>query len=127
MEGMQQFLEESMNIDAIVRLALFIGIPAFMMWRGYKKMSEGERKDLKTDVTSKRFIATYGLIALSLVFLLVEPIFEATWMKVISGVLFSIGMIVSSVFIWLNASSKWKAVLGIISSIIALAIFLWTT
>ncbi|WP_258831879.1 hypothetical protein [Peribacillus frigoritolerans] len=114
-----------MNIDAIVRLALFIGIPAFIMWRGYKKMSEAERNDLKTDVTSKRFIATYGLVALSLVFLLVEPIFEATWMKVISGVLFSIGMLVSSFFIWLNASSKWKAVLCIISSIIALAIFLW--
>ena len=114
-----------MNIDAIVRLALILGIPAFMMWRGYKKMSEEERNDLKTDVTSKRFIATYGLVALSLVFLLVEPIFEMTWMKVISGVLFSIGMIVSSVFIWLNASSKWKAVLGIISSMIALAIFLW--
>ncbi|MGW6661588.1 hypothetical protein [Peribacillus sp. NPDC055009] len=114
-----------MNIDAIVRLALFIGIPAFMMWRGYKKMSEAERNDLKTDVSSKRFTATYGLVALSLVFLLVEPIFEATWMKVISGVLFSIGMIVSSYFIWLNASSKWKAVLGIIYSIIALAIFLW--
>ncbi|WP_350299991.1 hypothetical protein [Peribacillus frigoritolerans] len=114
-----------MNIDAIVQLVLMLGIPAFMMWRGYKKMSEEERNDVKTDFTSKRFIFTGGLVALSWVLLLVEPIFEATWMKVISGVLFSIGMIVSSVFIWLNASSKWKAVLGIISSIIALAIFFW--
>ncbi|MFR0656876.1 hypothetical protein SB719_20235, partial [Pantoea sp. SIMBA_079] len=79
-------------------------------------MSEEERNDVKTDFTSKRFISTYGLVALGCVFLLVEPIFEIAWMKVISGVLFSIGMIVSSVFIWLNASSKWKAVLGIISS-----------
>lgn len=35
-----------MNIDAIVRLVLMLGIPAFMMWRGYKKMSEEERNDL---------------------------------------------------------------------------------
>ncbi|MFE3976494.1 MULTISPECIES: hypothetical protein [unclassified Peribacillus] len=114
-----------MNIDAIVRLVLMLGIPAFMMWREYKKMSEEERNDVKTTFTSKRFISTYGLVALGWVFLLVEPIFEIAWMKVISGVLFSIGMIVSSVFIWLNASPKWKAVLGIISSMIALAIFLW--
>ncbi|CAH0292117.1 hypothetical protein [Peribacillus sp. Bi134] len=114
-----------MNTDAIVRLVLMLGIPAFMMWREYKKMSKEERNEVKTDFTSKRFIATYGLVALSLIFLLVEPIFETTWVKVISAVLISFGMIVSSFFTWLNASSKCKAVLGIISSIIALAIFLW--
>ncbi|KRF51224.1 hypothetical protein ASG99_12880 [Bacillus sp. Soil768D1] len=114
-----------MHIDAIVRLVLMIGIPAFMMWWEYKKMSEEERNDVKTEFTSKRFIFTGGLMVLSWVLLLLEPIFEMTWMKVISGVLFSIGMIVSSVFIWLNASSKWKAVLKIIPLLILFSIFLW--
>ncbi|MES1041811.1 hypothetical protein [Peribacillus simplex] len=67
-----------MSKDAIVQLVLMLGIPAFMMCREYKKMSEEEQNDLKTDVTSKQFIATYGLVTLNLVFLLVEPIFEAT-------------------------------------------------
>ncbi|MDF9759819.1 preprotein translocase subunit YajC [Peribacillus simplex] len=49
-----------MNIDAIVRLVLMVGIPAFMMWREYKKMAEEERNDVKTTFTSKRFISTIG-------------------------------------------------------------------
>ncbi len=56
-----------MKIDAIVRLFLYIGIPFFM--------TEEEQNQAKVDFTSKRFIATYGLLALSLVFVLMEPIF----------------------------------------------------
>ena len=40
-----------------------------------KKISEEEQNQAKVDFTSKRFIATYGLLALSLVFVLMEPIF----------------------------------------------------
>lgn len=115
-----------MNIDAIVRLVLMLGIPAFMMWREYKKMSEEERNDVKTTFTSKRFISTYGLVALGWVFLLVEPIFEIAWMKVISGVLFSIGIMVGIVLTWLDVSSKWKAMLKTITLLIAFSILLWT-
>ncbi|KWW21717.1 hypothetical protein AS888_04190 [Peribacillus simplex] len=114
-----------MKIVAIVRLVLIIVIPAFMMRRSYKKMSKEERHDFMTEVASKRFAATYGLVALSFVFLLLHPIFEFTWLKTGSAVFFSIGMIVSCVFVWLYASSKWKAVLRIISALIAIVIFLW--
>ncbi|MCK2012711.1 hypothetical protein GW626_17525 [Peribacillus muralis] len=46
-------------------MVLFIGIPALMMWRSYKKMTEEERNDFRTDVASKRFAATYGLLDLA--------------------------------------------------------------
>ncbi|MGG0287296.1 hypothetical protein ABEY41_19755 [Peribacillus butanolivorans] len=88
-------------------------------------MSEEERNDVKTDFTSKRFIATNGLVALSLVFLLLEPIFEITWMKTIGAILLSIGMMVGIVLIWFNASSKRNAVLKTITLLIALSIFFW--
>ncbi|MGE7183983.1 hypothetical protein ACQKKK_08220 [Peribacillus sp. NPDC006672] len=114
-----------MNIDAIVRFVLMIGIPAFMMWRGYKKMSEEERNDVKTDFTSKRFIFTIGLFALGWVFLLLEPIFEMTWLETIGVVLLSIGIMVSIVLTWLDAPSKRKAVLKTITFLILFSIFLW--
>ncbi|WP_339200701.1 hypothetical protein [Peribacillus sp. FSL P2-0133] len=114
-----------MNIDAIVRLVLMLGIPAFMMWRGYKKMSEEEQNDVKTDFTSKHFISTIGLVALSLLFFLLEPIFEMTWMKMIGAVFLSIGIMVSIVLTWVDAPSKRKAVLKIITLLIALSIMLW--
>ncbi|MGE7758586.1 hypothetical protein [Peribacillus sp. NPDC097895] len=114
-----------MNIDAIVRLFLMIGIPAFMMWRAYKKMSEEEQNDVKTDFTSKRFISTIGSVALSLLFFLLEPIFEMTWLKTIGVVLLSIGIMVSIVLTWLDAPSKRKAVLKIITLLIAFSIILW--
>ncbi|MFB6800387.1 hypothetical protein [Peribacillus butanolivorans] len=114
-----------MNIDAIVRLVLMLGIPAFMMWREYKKMSEEERNEVKTDFTSKRFIFTGGLMALSWVLLLLEPIFEMIWMKTVGIALISIGVLVGIVLIWLNAPSKRKAVLKIIPLLILFSIFLW--
>ncbi|PJN89587.1 hypothetical protein CVN76_14410 [Bacillus sp. mrc49] len=78
-----------------------------------------------TEVASKRFAATYGLVALSFVFLLLHPIFEFAWLKMESAVFFSIGMMMICAFVWLYASSKWKAVLPIISALIAIVIFLW--
>ncbi|MBT2666859.1 hypothetical protein J7J00_15270 [Bacillus sp. ISL-4] len=114
-----------MNIDAIVRFVLMIGIPAFMMWRCYKKMSEEEQNDVKTDFTSKRFISTIGLMALGWVFFLLEPIFEMTWMETIGVVLLSIVIMVSIVLTWLNAPSKRKAVLKTIPLLIAFSILLW--
>lgn len=101
-----------------------LGIPAFMMWRGYKKMSEEERNEVKTDFTSKRFIFTGGLVALR-VLLLLEPIFEMTWMKTVGTALISIGVLVGIVLIWLNAPSKRKEVLKIIPLLILFSIFLW--
>ncbi|RRN73927.1 hypothetical protein EI200_04405 [Peribacillus simplex] len=112
-----------MNIDAIVRFVLMIGIPAFMMWRGYKKMSEEERNDVKTAFTSKRFISTIGLVVLGWVFFLLEPIFEMTWMETIGVVLLSIGIMVSIVLTWLDTTSKWKKT---ITLLIAFSILLWT-
>ncbi|MGE6376004.1 hypothetical protein [Peribacillus muralis] len=114
-----------MKIVAIVRFLLIIVIPAFMMWRSYKKMGEEERNDFMTEVTSKRFAATYGLVALSFIFISLHPIFEFAWLKTGSAMFFSIGMIVNCVFVWLYASSKWKAVLCIISALIGIVIFLW--
>ncbi|CAH0285325.1 hypothetical protein SRABI84_04031 [Peribacillus simplex] len=95
-----------------------------MMWRGYKKMSEEERNEVKTDFTSKRFIFTGGLVALR-VLLLLEPIFEMTWMKTVGTALISIGVLVGIVLIWLNAPSKRKEVLKIIPLLILFSIFLW--
>ncbi|WP_057913036.1 hypothetical protein [Peribacillus muralis] len=75
-----------MKIVAIVQLVLFIGIPALMMWRSYKKMTEEERNDFRTDFASKRFAATYGLLALSFALLWLEPIFAITWLKTGSAI-----------------------------------------
>ncbi|MBO0998426.1 hypothetical protein IOC57_11790 [Bacillus sp. SD075] len=114
-----------MNIDAIVRLVLMLGIPSFMMWREYKKMSVVERNEVKTDFTSKRFIFTGGLVALSWVLMLLEPIFEMTWMKTVGTALISIGVLAGIVLIWLNARSKRKAVLKFFYLLIVFSIFLW--
>ncbi|MDV7766813.1 hypothetical protein [Peribacillus sp. CSMR9] len=115
-----------MNIDAIVRLVLMLGIPAFMMWREYKKMSEEERNDVKTYFTSKRFISTIGLVTLGWVFFLLGPIFEMTWMETIGVALLSIGIMLGIVLTWLDVSSKWRAVLKTITLLIAFSILLWT-
>ncbi|MED3986620.1 hypothetical protein P4646_21595 [Peribacillus simplex] len=87
-------------------------------------MSEEERNEVKTDFTSKRFIFTGGLVALR-VLLLLEPIFEMTWMKTVGTALISIGVLVGIVLIWLNAPSKRKEVLKIIPLLILFSIFLW--
>ncbi|MCK1981384.1 MULTISPECIES: hypothetical protein [Peribacillus] len=114
-----------MNKDAIVQLVLMLGIPAFMMCREYKKMSEEERNEVRTDFTSKRFIFSVGLVALSWVVLLLEPIFEMTWMKTVGIALISIGGLVGIVLIWLNASLKRKAVPKIIYLLILFSILFW--
>ncbi|MBK3493940.1 hypothetical protein JFL43_03515 [Viridibacillus sp. YIM B01967] len=114
-----------MNTDAIVRLLIFLVIPAFMMGRAYKKMSKEERNEVKGDFTSVRFLTSIGLIQLSLVFLLIEPFFKISLLKTISGVLFSIGIIVSIIRIWLKATSKSIALLRILLLVSALTVFFW--
>ncbi|MGE7623879.1 hypothetical protein ACQKMD_12690 [Viridibacillus sp. NPDC096237] len=115
-----------MKIDAIIQLLLFTLIPTVMMRRAFKKMSEVERNQFKKELTKKSVLSTYGLIALSILILLIERIFDIVFLKIISGLLFSIGIVVHSIFTWLKVQSKIKALIGITLGIVGLIIYLWS-
>ncbi|MGG4267803.1 hypothetical protein [Peribacillus simplex] len=114
-----------MYINVIVQLVLMFVVPAFLMLRLYKKMSEEERNEVKTAFTSKHFIFTFGLVTIGCVLFLLEPIFEMTWMETIGVILLSIGIMADIVLTWLDAPSKRKAMLKTIILLIPFSIFLW--
>ncbi|KOO48686.1 hypothetical protein [Viridibacillus arvi] len=118
--------EKLMKIDAIIQLLLFIMIPTFLMRRSLMKMSEEDRKRFVGELTKKSVLSTYGLIALSILLLMIGRIVDIVFLKIISGLLFSIGVIVHSVLIWFHVSSKYKALLSNTLGIIGLIIFLWS-
>ncbi|MGE7835231.1 hypothetical protein [Viridibacillus arvi] len=115
-----------MKMDAIIQLLLFIMIPTFLMRRSLMKMSEEDRKQFVGELTKKSVLSTYGLIALSNLLLMIGRIVDIVFLKIISGLLFSIGVIVHSVLIWFHVSSKYKALLSNTLGIIGLIIFLWS-
>ncbi|MFJ9461993.1 hypothetical protein [Viridibacillus arvi] len=115
-----------MRIDAIIQLLLFIMIPTFLMRRSLMKMSEEDRKRFVGELTKKSVLSTYSLIALSILLLMIGRIVDIVFLKIISGLLFSIGVIVHSVLIWFQVSSKYKALLSNTLGIIGLIIFLWS-
>ncbi|MEK4760932.1 hypothetical protein MHH85_11810 [Viridibacillus sp. FSL E2-0187] len=115
-----------MRIDAIIQLLLFIMIPTFLMRRSLMKMSEEDRKRFVGELTKKSVLSTYSLIALSILLLMIGRIVDIVFLKIISGLLFSIGIIVHSVLIWFHVSSKYKALLSTTLGIIGLIIFLWS-
>lgn len=115
-----------MRIDAIIQLLLFIMIPTFLMRRSLMKMSEEDRKRFVGELTKKSVLSTYSLIALSILLLMIGRIVDIVFLKIISGLLFSIGVIVHSVLIWFQVSSKYKVLLSNTLGIIGLIIFLWS-
>lgn len=54
---------------------------------------------------------------------MIGRIVDIVFLKIISGLLFSIGVIVHSVLIWFHVSSKYKALLSTTLGIIGLIIF----
>lgn len=115
-----------MKIDSIIQLLLFTLLPTIMMRRAFKKMSEEERNQVKRELTKKSVLSTYGLMVLSILIILIERIFDIACLKIISGLLFTIGIVVHSIFTWLQVQSKIKALIGITLRIIGLIIYLWS-
>jgi len=115
-----------MKIDAIIQLLLFIMIPTFLMRRSLKKMSQEDRKQVVDELTKKSVLSTYGLIALSILILMFGRILDIVFLKIISGLLFTIGIVVHSTFTWLSVQSKIRALIGITFGIIGLTIYLWS-
>ncbi len=105
---------------SVVIFVIVWGIPAFMVVRGYLKMSTDDKKSAINDFMSRHFIFTIGFIVMGFFFIHLGTLFAVSIIRIIGIILMILGGIFSALTTWKESKIKSMLILIVLSIIISI-------